>query len=1359
MRSLQRNPEGRDLVSGDGDLHALPPHPLDGALREWHDENRARAEALRDETLAAARTAGALHPTPLRLHRATHSRGWIPRLVAAAALLATMVTLGILFSETSQKSAFAQGGMVLVPEGGELSAFDEHGSTLGPCPLQHTDVVAEASGPFVRTVIEQVYSNPYPGTIEALYTFPLSNAAAVDRMTMIVRGPSGEIVVESEVKERNAARMMYEAARESGYVASLLEQERPNIFTQSVANIEPGATVRIRIATVELVQRRDGVYSWSFPTVVGPRYIPGRAESVPALPEGFQVREGVVLRAPAAIETKDGCFIPAPRLLELMTAAIPLRTPDGARFDVVMQSGEPWRFDAKYGNGSTEHGSLWQSGVGEINGRWFFAKLDVNPGTGFSGNTDQVPDAARITPMPVHPTERAGHDLSIRVNLDSGGAAFKSVESTQHQIDVVQSTPTRREVKLSGGSTIPNKDFILSWQVDNASVEPAFFAHVNAEGSGPRPQETKGGYFLLMLEPPARVATTEVRPRELIFVLDTSGSMNGFPIEKAKEVINKAIAKMRPTDTFNVITFAGDTRVLWSEPKIASIENIAAAQAMIERQEGGGGTEMMQAINTALIQPGRSALEPSRLLDLPADGRVVKVAVKSDALDVKSIQLAGGQTIPVELAVAMPAANGKTFLLEGRWLTKETTRVFAIDRAEFQQEDARSRYVMFLTDAYVGNDQAVIASIRDNARASRVFSLGIGTSVNRFLIEEMARAGNGASDVVTLAEDADAAVERFVRRIENPVLTDVEVSFDPALGATAILPGGGVLPDLFDQSPLVVLGRFDGNGKAAKGEAIVRGRTGAGAWEKKIAVEFPANQPAHDVVQTLWARAKVDDLLLPHMAAVECESLDPKIQRQVVQLGESFHIATRYTSFVAVEKSRVTVGGRSMLVVVPIELPEGTSWAGCFGEGVRNVTPAQLGVAVDWFSTPSPNDVGGAAHESRFAEATRKLDELSALMFVAEDATREESVDGLSAVAEARDSDGSEAEERGTRGEQFFGAEKAVALGRENTAPSGRLSETRDYSLSVADPSSAMGRPVTRGIIGSAAPNSAPRVSGGLVGGGGGGGAGGFAGGTSFGLAPTAPGAAPVPSIALTTATTAPVPASPTQPTSAVAGKSLSNEDLSKAKQASPQSPPLNGPAGASGTATKGRGVSVTGAASDPRTQSPDQGRAEDERLGAKGKRSAGDLKDAGGESDAEAAHAPTEAQAQQPSTEVSSETALKREDLDLLARRLGKELALVAVAAQLDTMSLPAILEGFGITLDADGRIQVTVLMEETTRTALDRLRATGARVVVTDRKLVILQITPAQLLKLARTQGVRKVDSLVLEAPGREGKGNSAA
>jgi hypothetical protein len=946
--------QNNDHNGRDDALDGAPEIPrgdrLDAMLRAWHDENAAAAREKRDEIVRAlAREQSRRRARPVFVDIV--ARIGFARLTAAAMfLVASSLVISMFVGPIGPREAFADDGIMQVADGGVLEAMDAEGNPLGACPLRRTNVEVEITGPFARTVVEQTYVNPHPRTIEAVYTFPLSNRAAVDRMTMIVRGASGEKIVEGEVKESAVARAIYEEARESGYVASLLEQERPNIFTQSVANIEPGATVKIRIATIEMVERKDGVSQYSFPMTVGPRYIPGKSalssQAMPKLPAGWSVREGIVLRGPAKIEVDPAAPIAGARLERMLLEAIPVRAGDSAAIDATLAHAEGIQFLARYANGSAERGMFSPAtAIGEINGRFFFvtsASQASALGTGFAQPTDQVPDASKITPMPTRPEVRAGHDISVKVTIDAGGAAIGAIESVQHAVAVEDAragsgAAARRVISLVDQKTIPNRDFMLRWQAGATGVEPSFFAHTSSSSDA----DAKGGFFALMLEPPARVGPSEIRPRELVFVLDVSGSMNGFPIEKSKELARKAIARMRPNDTFNIITFAGNTAVLWPEPKPATAENIAVADQFIAGTSGGGGTEMMTAINAALVQPGRSGVDAAQLLELPADGRSLTVAVPAGALAVDGARwkidagtAADGtrKSVLAEISVILPE-NPKRLavLLDGAWTTKDGERVFVARTARFEDADARTRFVFFLTDGYIGNDQAVVQAVRDNARASRVFSFGIGSSVNRFLLDEMARAGRGVSEVVTLAEEADAVVDRLVRRIDAPVLTDLEIAVEPALGIRELLPAGERLPDLYDVEPLVLLGRFD---RAARGSITLRGRTGAGPWERTVSVELPEREAQHDVVPTLWARAKVDEILLPKLAAVESETLDATTRRAVIRLGEAFHITTPFTSFVAVEKSRIVVGGKPMLVAVPVELPSGTNWNGFFGEGV-----------------------------------------------------------------------------------------------------------------------------------------------------------------------------------------------------------------------------------------------------------------------------------------------------------------------------------------------------------------------------------------------------------------------------------------
>ncbi len=356
------------------------------------------------------------------------------------------------------------------------------------CPLKQTQVKAEISGFISRVNVTQEFENPFKEKIEAVYTFPLPQNAAVDDMTMTV----GERVVRGRILRREEAQAVYDAAKNNGQVASLLDQERPNIFTQSVANILPGEQVKITISYVETLKYEAGVYEFVFPMVVGPRYVPGSA------------------------------------------------------------------------TGST--------------------------GNGFAPDTDKVPDGSRITPQFAHPSTRSGHDITLDISIDAG-VPLDALNSKSHAVNVERSQPQRAHVQLKGGAAIPNHDFVLRYEVGGKRIQDALLTH----------RATSGGFFSLILQPPDRVTSEDVTPKELVFVLDTSGSMNGFPIEKAKETMKLALDNLYPADTFNLITFAGDTRVLFPEPVPATRANLRKAQQFLDGASGqGGGTEMMKAILTAL---------------------------------------------------------------------------------------------------------------------------------------------------------------------------------------------------------------------------------------------------------------------------------------------------------------------------------------------------------------------------------------------------------------------------------------------------------------------------------------------------------------------------------------------------------------------------------------------------------------------------------------------------------------------------------------------------------------------------------------------------------------------------------------
>lgn len=610
----------------------------------------------------------------------------------------------------------------------------------GACPLKHTEVRGAISGFLARVTVTQIFENSATNKIEAVYVFPLPENAAVDDMTIQV----GDRTVKGVIKRREEARAIYEKAKQTGHVAALLDQGRPNIFTQSVANIMPGEQVTVTISYVEMLRYEEGWYEFVFPMVVGPRYIPGASTGKQA--------------------------------------------------------------------------------------------------SGREPDTDQVPDASRITPQVAAKGMRAGHDISLELAIDAG-VAVQKLRSSSHQIDVERTGNSGAKVRLRNQAEIPNKDFILKYQVAGAQIEDAVLTTAAAAGSKAAP----GGYFSLILQPPARILESDVTPKELVFVVDTSGSMMGFPIEQAKKLIGRALDELYPGDMFNLITFSGDTQILFPDPVFPTAENIRRAKEFLQSRSGRGGTEMMKAI--------RAALDPS------------------DSQD-------------------------------------------------------HARIVCFATDGFVGNDMEIIGEIQKHPNA-RVFSFGIGSSVNRFLLDGMAKAGRGAVEYVTLADKADAAAKRLYERLRTPLLTDVAVDWG-GLPVTDVYPRR--LPDLFSGQPLIISGRYTVPGK---GTIRLRGMRAGESFVREIPVVFSSDASTHDVLGGFWARQRIDDLMSQDWTGLQGGSMKPALQKEITRLGLEYRLMTQFTSFVAVEERVVTKDGKPQRVEVPVEMPEGVSHKGIFGEDGR----------------------------------------------------------------------------------------------------------------------------------------------------------------------------------------------------------------------------------------------------------------------------------------------------------------------------------------------------------------------------------------------------------------------------------------
>jgi Ca-activated chloride channel family protein len=644
--------------------------------------------------------------------------------LAVGIALAALVVVGVL--APLPKAQVAAAAEMATP--GSLHVVAKPGEKLRTCPLEHTDVEGWIVGDVAHVRVTQRFGNPYEEPIEAVYVFPLPENSAVNDMVMQI----GTRTIRGVIKEREEAREIYEEAKRAGKTASLLEQERPNIFTQSVANIMPGDAIEITIWYVQDLQYDRGRYEFAFPMVVGPRYIPG--------------------------------------------APLP----------------------------------------------------GADSGGGWASDTDQVPDASRITPQVLRPEERTGHDISLALHLDAGVPAY-DVGSKSHEAVVESYEGQPLNISLSPRDTLPNKDFSLSWRVAGEKPEVGVLAH----------RDERSGYFTLILQPKANFDPAEITPKEMVFCLDTSGSMSGVPIEKSKEVVKLCLAEMGRDDTFQVIRFSGDSATFAPEPVRATRANIAEALEFIEQMQGGGGTEMLKGIEESLA--------------FPADPR-------------------------------------------------------------------RVRIVAFLTDGYVGNESEILARIEEKLGTARIFSFGIGSSVNRYLLVKMAQMGRGVAQFVRQDEDPDEAVRRFVDRTCRPYLTDIEIDWG-GLDVWDVYPP--YVPDLFADQPVVLHGRYEA---AGSGTVTIRGTVAGEAWETSLPVTFPAEEEENEALAVLWARASIEDMT-DQMHAGEVEEL----KEAIIELAIAYRLMSPYTSFVAVEEKVVNRDGKLVTVQVPAPMPEDVSYEGVFG--------------------------------------------------------------------------------------------------------------------------------------------------------------------------------------------------------------------------------------------------------------------------------------------------------------------------------------------------------------------------------------------------------------------------------------------
>ena len=600
--------------------------------------------------------------------------------------------------------------------------------SIDQIPLHSTSADVSIAGVIADVKISQVYKNEGEKPIEAVYVFPASTRAAVYSMQMTI----GERRIIAKIEERKAAREAYEQARENGQSASLLEQERPNVFTMNVANIMPGDEILVEMRYTELLIPEDGVYEFVYPAVAGPRY-------------------------------------------------------QSASDDLASNSDK------------------WVSSPYTREG------------------------------------EAPLYEFDIHASI-SAGMPIQEISCKSHNMDIIYDDPSLASLSLrEGESASGNRDVIIRYRLAGGKIESGLLLYEGKEEN----------FFLAMIQPPKRPAASQIPAREYVFIVDISGSMYGYPLDVSKELMRKLLSDLKPGDVFNIVLFAGASSLFSERSVEATEQNIKNGIAFIDKQHGGGGTELLPALKRAL------ALKPAEMS-----------------------------------------------------LKFKATRTYA-------------RSFVIITDGYVTVEKEAFDLIRKKLGEASFFPFGIGSGVNRFLIEGMAHAGMGTPFVVTDGADALAKAEKFRKYISQPVLTDISIEYD-RFNVYDVEPLS--MADVFAERPLIIFGKYKGD---ANGKIRIKGISGEGEYNKVLNVgEFKADRK-NNALTYLWAREKIK--ILDDYASLDYYTGEH--EEAITDLGLKYNLLTQYTSFVAIDNLVRNENGTYTTVSQPLPLPQGVSNCAIGGVG------------------------------------------------------------------------------------------------------------------------------------------------------------------------------------------------------------------------------------------------------------------------------------------------------------------------------------------------------------------------------------------------------------------------------------------
>ncbi len=410
------------------------------------------------------------------------------------------------------------------------------------------------------------------------------------------------------------------------------------------------------------------------------------------------------------------------------------------------------------------------------------------------------------------------YDMQVEIQA---GMMIQNIESTSHKVNILYPSRDSASIFLSKSNVNPaNRDFILNYSLRGEEIASGLLLYEHNDEK----------FFAYMMEPPAAVKAKQVTAREYLFIVDVSGSMNGYPLEVSKDLMRNLLCNLNTEDTFNVQLFASSSTVFNPTPVQATDANVNNAIEFLTSGQGGGGTQLLSALNVAYGLPRSQA--------------------------------------------------------------------------------GSSRSMVVITDGYVSVEREAFTKIEDNLDQANVFTFGIGSSVNRYLIEGMAKVSQSESFIATNREEASKVAEDFKTYIDSPVMTQVKFA-TKGFEVYDIEPSS--VPDIFAARPVVIFGKYKGE---ATGEIIMTGYQGKKKIKQRFKVSEGTLSPDNKALRYLWARKKIEQL------DDYSTRFRDDTKAEVTALGLQYNLATQYTSFVAVDEQVVNEGGNAKTVKQPLPMPQ-----------------------------------------------------------------------------------------------------------------------------------------------------------------------------------------------------------------------------------------------------------------------------------------------------------------------------------------------------------------------------------------------------------------------------------------------------